>query len=106
MFKITRQQDGPTTTLLIEGRLAGPWVAELESCWRTIPGPGPAGSRLQVDLTGVTYIDGEGKALLSRMWQGGAILQAAGCLTRGIVAEITGEASDCRNAAQRKAREA
>lgn len=104
MFKITRQEDGPTTTLLIEGRLAGPWVAELDSCWRAMPGR--AGSRLQVDLTGVTFIDAEGKALLSRMWQGGAILHAAGCLTRGIVAEITGEAGDCRDAAQRKAREA
>lgn len=104
MFKITRQQDGPTTTLVIEGRLAGPWVAELESCWRGTPGS--SGSRLRVDLTGVTFIDAEGKALLSRMWQEGAILHAAGCLTRGIVAEITGEPGGCGNAAQRKAREA
>jgi hypothetical protein len=42
----------------------------------------------RVDLTGVTYIDGDGKALLARMHKEGAELIAAGCLTKCIVEEI------------------
>lgn len=103
MFKITTRQDGKTTRLMIEGRLAGPWVAELESCWHATPGPPDGG--LLVDLTEVTFIDQDGKDLLSRMWQGGARLHAAGCLTRCIVEEITGGTSQGCDAAHRKARE-
>jgi hypothetical protein len=43
-----------------------------------------------IDLAGVTFIDGEGKALLARLWRQGAKLQASGCLTRCVVEEITG----------------
>jgi hypothetical protein len=102
MFKITTRQDGQTTTLRLEGRLVGPWVAELETCWYAAPGA--PGCGVIVDLTEVTFIDDEGKALLTRMWRGGAVLQAAGCLTRGIVEDITGERGGCCDSAQRKAR--
>lgn len=102
MFKITTCHEDRTTTLRLEGRLVGPWVAELERCWYAAPGS--PGCGVIVDLTDVTFIDDEGKGLLTRMWQGGAVLQAAGCLTRGIVEDITGQRSGGCDSAQRKAR--
>ena len=89
MLKITTHIDidANVTIFALEGRLAGPWVAELERCWKTTPVvQGKQG--LRVDLTGVTYIDSEGKALLGRMHEKGAELIAAGCLTKCIIEEI------------------
>jgi hypothetical protein len=42
-----------------------------------------------VDLTGVTFIDANGKDLLTKLWQQGAELRAAGCLTRCLGEEMT-----------------
>jgi hypothetical protein len=89
MLKITKHRDtgSDSVSFKLEGRLAGPWVEELDSCWRQMTA-NPQG-RTVVDLTGVTFVDVDGKALLTRMWQQGAELYAAGCLTRCIVEEIT-----------------
>jgi hypothetical protein len=37
----------------------------------------------------VTYVDAEGKELLSKIYQAGAKLIASGCLTSCVVREIT-----------------
>lgn len=78
-------------SLILEGRLAGPWVVELQAY--------VAGALVnqrhcrRIDLAGVTFIDAEGKALLARLWREGAELRASGCLTRCVVEEITGSLS-------------
>jgi len=89
MLKITQHRDAESKSmsLILEGRLGGPWVEELDTCWRQMAANSPGGA--VVDLTGVTFVDAEGKALLTRMWQQGAELRATGCLTRCIVEEIT-----------------
>jgi anti-anti-sigma regulatory factor len=89
MLKITKHRDvgSESVSLMLEGRLAGPWVEELETCWRQMATNTP--SHRVIDLTGVTFVDADGKALLTRLWQQGAELRAAGCLTRCIVEEIT-----------------
>lgn len=89
MLKITQHRDAASKSVsfMLEGRLAGPWVEELDTCWRS--GGANLQSRTVVDLTGVTFVDADGRALLTRMWQQGAELRAAGCLTRCIVEEIT-----------------
>lgn len=75
-------------SLVLEGRLAGAWVDELE----TYCGMMALNQQrcTMIDLTGVRFIDINGKALLSRLWRQGISLQATGCLNRCIVAEITG----------------
>ena len=90
MLKITQHRNAASESVsfILEGRLAGPWVEELRTCWRQIAANSQ--SRAVVNLTGVTFVDADGKALLTRMWQQGAELRAAGCLTRCIVDEITG----------------
>ena len=89
MLKITQQQDAASesTSLILEGRLGGPWVEELDTCWRQMAANSQGGA--VVDLTGVTFVDAEGKTLLTKMWQQGAQLHAVGCLNRCIVEEIT-----------------
>ena len=54
------------------------------ACWRESE-QSAAGRRLIVDLTGVTFVEQEGKALLTRMCQAGADLLATGCCMRSIV---------------------
>ena len=89
MLKITKHRDATreSVSLVIEGRFAGPWVEELETCWRQIQA-NPQGGAV-VDLTGVTFVDVEGKALLTRMWQQGARFHASGSFNTCIVEEIT-----------------
>jgi hypothetical protein len=93
MLKITIQTETRSTRLKLEGRLTGPWVEELRRCWDAAANV-VAGDVI-VDLTGVTYIDARGKALMTRMWEGGARFHAVGCLTRSIVDEIADTAGGC-----------
>ena len=88
MLKITIHTETHSTTLQLEGRLAGPWVEELERSWTSI-----AKERdkhpLRIDLSSVIYVDQKGKNLLKRLHREGAGLVASGCLTSCIVEEIT-----------------
>lgn len=87
MLKITMHSDARSVLFTLEGRLAGPWVHELAQCWKKMTA-GPAGSCVKIDLTGVTYIDAEGKTLLAEMYRHGAEFQTAGCLTTCIIEDI------------------
>jgi hypothetical protein len=84
MLKITTHRSDDSTRITLEGRLVGPWIGELERCWRESE-QSAAGRRLIVDLTGVTFVEPEGKALLTRIYQAGAELIATGCCMRSIV---------------------
>src|SRR5262249_61338712 len=87
MLRVTVHDNPESLTFQLEGRLAGPWVRELEECWRrTVAGRRPG---VRFDLTGVTFIDAVGKAFLAAMHHQGAEFIAADCLTRAVVAEIT-----------------
>jgi hypothetical protein len=72
--------------LELEGKLTGPWVRELESCWQQAC---IANQPVRVNLKAVTFIDQEAKELLIRMHESGAVLVAEGCMTKAIVEEIT-----------------
>ena len=89
MLKITSQLDPAREdmSLVLEGRLAGPWVEELRTYCRQILGTHQRCT--MIDLTGVTFVDAEGKALLAQLWQQGVELQASGCLIRCLVEDIT-----------------
>jgi ABC-type transporter Mla MlaB component len=88
MLRITVHDHSQSLTFQLEGRLARPWLRELEECWQSTL----AGRRrpiLCVDLTGVTSIDAAGRACLAAMHRQGAEFIAPDCLTKAVVAEIT-----------------
>jgi anti-anti-sigma regulatory factor len=87
MLRITVHDNPQVLTFQLEGRLAGPWLQELEECWKSTL----AQQRkpiLRVDLTGVTFIDDAGKTCLAAMHRQGAEFVVADCMTKDIVAEI------------------
>lgn len=90
MLRITANENPRILTFRLEGRLEGPWVRELEQCWRALL-DGETKPTIRVDLTGVTFIDAAGKARLARMHEQGAEFIAGDCLTKAVVAEIVGE---------------
>ncbi len=87
MLKITVQIAAGVMTFELEGKLAGPWVKELELCWRSAAGTQQL-YPVRVDLSSVTFIDEDGKDLLDRMYREGAKLVATGCLNKCIVEGI------------------
>ena len=88
MLRITIHDNSSDVTFQLEGRLAGPWVRELEACWQVTRACQPE-SVLRVDLTGVTFIDAAGTACLAALHRRGAEFVAPDCLTRAVVDEIT-----------------
>jgi outer membrane protein TolC len=87
MLRITIQVSPKTIRLQLEGKLAGPWVDELERSW-TAAASSSGKRRLHVDLTGVSFISTPAKELLRRISAAGADLIACGCLNRAIVEEV------------------
>ncbi len=96
MLRITVHDSPQTLTFQLEGRLAGPWLRELEMCWHNTlkQRRKPV---LRIDLTGVTFIDDAGKAWLAAMHRQGAEFVAADCLTKAIVDEIRQGRAERRN---------
>ena len=88
MLRITVEDNPRCLTFLLEGRLAGPWLQELEECWRSVLAR-PDRPNVCVDLSGVTFISPAGKAALEVLHRQGAEFIATDCLTKAIVAEIT-----------------
>ena len=88
MLRITVHDNPGSLTIQLEGRLAGPWVRELEECWQSARSS-QRKAVLRFDLTGVTFIDAAGKRFLAAVHTEGAEFLARGCLMRAVVAEIT-----------------
>ena len=87
MLRITNAVRAGGVTVVLEGRLAGPWVDELARCWDALTATHRMGS-ICVRLDAVTFIDADGKALLRRMHEAGASLAGSGCMTRATLDEI------------------
>jgi hypothetical protein len=90
MLRITTDDNPQVLTLWLEGRLEGPWVDVLSECWRGVIASSER-KRLLVNLNGVTFVDGEGKARLAQMYAQGAEFIADDLMTKAIVAEIAGQ---------------
>jgi hypothetical protein len=88
VLRITTQIDLDATRFLVEGKLAGACVNELENCWRSLSRKSSA--PIFVDLSCVTFIDATGKRLLAMMHSQGAKLTASGLLANCVIKEIEG----------------
>lgn len=86
MLKITTETKTGMTKITLEGKLAGPWVNELALCWQDAAAQSP--NAVRVSLASVTFIDEEGKALLTKMYRNGVELVANGCMNQCIIEKI------------------
>jgi len=93
MLRIYIHDQVPVTSFVLEGKLVGPWVKELEKHWESVMAAHPLRTML-VDLADVSFMDAEGRALLARMRQKGTRLLSTGVLINAIVAEIDAQQRD------------
>jgi outer membrane protein len=89
MLKVTKETSVRETRLKVEGKLAGPWLEEFRECW--LANSAVARNQpLVVDLSGLTFIDAQGKELLGWIHQAGGKLVGTGLMTKSIIEEVTG----------------
>ncbi len=87
MLRITILEKPKHVTLLLEGRLGGPWVEEVRREWGTALAK-HEGRPLIVDLCNVTFVEDEGKELLAEIHDQGGALLASDVMVKGIVEEV------------------
>ena len=77
MLKISISETATETRWVLQGRVFGPWVSELNAIWRTSTRT-RKGRACIVDLNDVTFIDKGAEQLLRTMAREGAQLVANG----------------------------
>jgi len=87
MLRINVNDSPDQTSLVIEGKLMGPWVKALEACWLSIARKKP-GSAVTVNLAEVSFVDDAGRELLAQMCRQGVTIIPNGLLITAIVEEI------------------
>src|SRR5882762_4575050 len=103
MLRITTEKKRGKIFLGVEGRLAGPWVAALEQCWRELHVASPQ-EKFHINLCGVSFIDAAGKVLLKEIYRQGGQLVAEGCLNQAVVREIVSDAGERQNEKRKERR--
>jgi len=87
MLRITVYNEDTLTRLIIEGKLVGDWVRELERCWLKAAAVQPP-QRIRIEFTDVSFIDSAGRELLEKMAVRGAELIAVDVLMKAIVEDV------------------
>jgi anti-anti-sigma regulatory factor len=85
VIRISCHNDSAALRLVLEGKLAGACVDELDKCWQQAASNG---GPLLVDLTSVSYVDERGKQLLKRMHEQGVKLFSHRLLSKCVIEEI------------------
>lgn len=68
MLRITIHERAGGIRMELEGRIAGPWVDELDRAWRSLAAGGSS-SDLVIDIRNVAFVDARGKEVLRRIHQ-------------------------------------
>lgn len=71
---MTTRHSDDGCSLIVEGRVKGPWVVELEKAWQTALKSRTDGGAVVVDLSAVSFADWRGRKLLLEMRNQGAKL--------------------------------
>ncbi len=87
MLKITLHDSAGEFRLKLEGRLSGPWVRELEQCWKTASST-TQGRKTVVDLGEVDFVDPPGQDLLAVMHAEGVEMEAVTPLICSVLKEV------------------
>ena len=88
MLRITLHESDSAIKVVLEGRVAGPWVDELSRVWvETAPRIGSR--KLSMDMRNVTYADAAGKRVLRSIFsESDAELVASSLEMRDLVEHI------------------
>jgi anti-anti-sigma regulatory factor len=95
MIKIQLKELDRELILQVEGRLAGAFVPELESCWQAARVHHP-NRKISVDLKNVTCIDQAGRYLLQLMHGKGVGFLRAGLAIQDILEQVM-ERPECKH---------
>jgi len=87
MFRISIIDTGSQRTLVVEGMLVGPWVAELRKRWGNASQE-IGGRKLVIDLTSLTVISREGEDTIFDLMKKGVKFSCAGVLMRHLLKEL------------------
>jgi hypothetical protein len=95
MMKIQVEEHDGRLILMVEGRLAGDFVPELQRCWETARAEQPR-QKILVDLKSVTCVDRAGRYLLQMMYGKGVGFLRAGLAVQDILEQIMGQ-PECKH---------
>jgi anti-anti-sigma regulatory factor len=90
MLRITIHETEDAMAIKLEGRIAGPWVAELGCAWAEAV-PRLSSRKVFIDVCNVTYVDKSGEQALRNIYaQSGASFIATTPAALFLAGEITG----------------
>jgi anti-anti-sigma regulatory factor len=84
VLRITINDETNEQRWTLQGRLSGPWVAQLKSNWKKSHCPN-GHRKCVVDVSGVTFVDLDGERVLAAMVKDGAEFIVSGVYTRHIL---------------------
>ena len=87
MLRITIAETATEQSWTLEGRLVGPWVAELKTTWQKTHRT-KSGQACIVDLNQVTFIDKGGERLLRSMSKQGVRFVASGLYVKHVLDQL------------------
>ncbi|MGC2110028.1 MAG: hypothetical protein WA655_10965 [Candidatus Korobacteraceae bacterium] len=87
MLRISVEENPDALSLILEGRLVGPWVDELRRLCQERGAP-VKGRQTTVDLCEVTAMDDQGQALLDDLFQRGAALRCSDVMNQYLVEQM------------------
>lgn len=87
MFRISIADSPSQRTLLVEGTLVGPWIAELGKSWRDAS-QDLERRKLIIDLTNVTVISHEAEDAIFDLMKNGASFSCSGVLMKYVLKEL------------------
>jgi hypothetical protein len=87
MFKISTIETRSQRTLVVEGKLIEPWIAELGTTWRDA-GDGLEGRKLVINLSNLMVISSEGEDAILDLMRQGAKFSCCGVLNRHVLKQL------------------
>jgi anti-anti-sigma regulatory factor len=87
MFRISIVDKPSRRTLVVEGTLVGPWVAELRKSWSNASRE-LGGRKLVIDLSSLTGISREGEEAIFDLMKTGARFSCAGVLMSDVLKQL------------------
>jgi hypothetical protein len=92
MLKISIIEGHTERRLIMEGKLVGPWVAELRSTCGNVT-TDDFGRKLVIDMRHVTAISQEGENLLLELIQKGVKFRCSGVFTKHVLKQVARRAN-------------